>query len=170
MKRKELIACVVLFVIASFGWITLIIYANIRYISEANTTEFAATVVSVSTEREHVIIYTEEFGDRLTTFGIRDLYDISDFTNLENGQTVFFRLENIWAERFKELLLPFPIVSLRTEEVEIVSLSSFNEHRANMHTWVTVAGIVFFLFFLLLAIYFALRLKKDRARVVLSAE
>lgn len=163
MKHKKLtIFLLVLFVILFFGMLGNIVAVGntTREFSEATTTEFAATVVSVRVHGEHVVIYSEEFGGRLSTHQIRNLSDISDFTDLKNGQTVFFRIENIWLEQLEEMLF-FPIISIRTEEAEIVSLSSFTEQWADSRTTLRNTAIVFSLIFLSLAVFFAIRLKRS---------
>ena len=154
MKRKRMIVfALVLSLIFFFGTIgNVITMHNASKLTEMNTTEFTATVRSVEIDgegtREYCIIHSYEYGDKLITYSIREISDISDFTKLESGETVFFRIENIWLSNFEDMIV-FPIISIRTEEDEIVSLSSYNEYKVNslFATMITamVVGLVSFI-------------------------
>jgi hypothetical protein len=164
MKRKRMIVfALVLSLIFFFGLIgNMIIMHNSAKLTEMNTTEFEATVRSIEIygegTREYCIIHSEEYGDKLITYSIRGISDISDFDRFKSGQTVFFRVENIWLNQFEELTV-FPIVSIRTENEEIVSLSSYCEYRASSLLEPTIAGIVVILIFLMLSIHCVLLLR-----------
>ena len=98
--------------------------------SEDNTTEFASTVKSLAVEGngQYGIIYVEENeAELIIDFNI---IDIDDFNTLQAGQTIIFRVETIWLKHFEagEFM---HIVSLRTEEEEILSLSRYNEKKDN---------------------------------------
>jgi len=132
-----------------------------RHVSEANTTEFSATVENIRVAGRHVFIYLEELGESPIISNTGDLSDTGDFSHLQNGQTVYFRTEDRLLERLEELSL-ISIVSLRTEAMEIVSLSSYNARLLESRVGLTKVGITFSLIFLSLAIYFAVRLKRER--------
>jgi len=172
MKRKRMIVfALVLSLIFFFGLIgNMIIMHNSVKLTEMNTTEFEAAVRSIEIygegTHERSIIHSEEYGDKLTTYFIREISDISDFTRLESGQTVFFRVENIWLSNFEgKMYIPIeemtfiPIVSIRTENEEIVSLSSYCEYMASSLLEPTIAGIVVILIFLMLSIHCVLLLR-----------
>lgn len=164
MKRKKLtVFALILSIILLFGNIGNIIMMNITEShSEKNTTEFVATVMRVEIVGEgtykRCIIHSEEYGDKLDTYNIRGIVDMSNFTSLNSNQTIYFRTKNSWVNQFEEMSF-IPIVSLRTEEKEIVSLSSYNEFMAPSLYSATIAGIVVTTIFLLTSIHCVLLLK-----------
>ena len=163
MKRKNLAVVALIFsLLFFFGMLGNVIIMNTRNPSEANTTQFTATVRGVEIDgegiHEHCIIHSEEYGGKLSTYNIRGISDTTDFNSLKNGQFVFFRVENIWLDQIEEMRF-FPIISIRTEEEEIVSLSDYNEYMDDLRFAPTIAGIVVALIFLLASIHCILLLK-----------
>ena len=168
MNRKEFTVAVfklVFSLIIFFGTLVNVIIMNIDP-SKSNTTEFTATVKSVKIvgegARDYCVIYSKEYGNKIITDNVREISDISDFTGLKEGQLVFFRVENIWLDqsgKIKEMDF-IPIVSIRTAEKEIVSLSDYNEYRDNMRLPPTLAAIVVALIFLFISIRCISRLKE----------
>jgi hypothetical protein len=146
MKRKKLIVFVLSFsFVLFFGMLGNVIIMNTKEkSSEVNTTEFTATIKSIEIDgegtNEYCIIFSEEYGNKLSTYNIRKISEISDFNRLESGQTVFFRVENIWLNQFEEMTF-IPIVSIRTGEKEIVSLNNYNEYMDDLRLAPTIAGI-----------------------------
>ena len=160
--KKIMMIVSILLVVLSGGMIGIVIMINTTEYSEINTTEFTATVRGVEIKGEdthtHYIIYSEEYGDKLNTYNIRRIGDISDFDNLKKGQTVFFRMENIWLNQYEDMTF-FPIISIRTEEKEIVSLSDYNSEKEALRFAPTIAGVVVALIFLCLSLYCIFLLK-----------
>lgn len=133
----------VFFLIGALG--NIIIMNNMEEFSEGNTTEFMATVVHVNvnapatTERD--ILYTEEYTDKINLLNIRKFIDMKDFAYIQPGQIIFFRVDNVLLDQFDKIK-SINIVSLRTEEKEIVSLSRYNEAGERELFFVTVAGSI----------------------------
>lgn len=104
MKRKGLI--VVVLVVSLFSFIgsvgSLIVACNIEKISTSKTTEFSAIVTDIkvvgSGASKSGKIYTEEYGDKLNIFYIKDVADMDGFSSLKEGQRIFFRIENVWLD------------------------------------------------------------------------
>jgi len=164
MKRKYLTVIVLIVsMIFFFGSIGNVIIMNkTEKLSVVNTTEFTATVKSVGIAgegtHEYCIIYSEEYGDKLSTYDIRRITDIGDFSSLKKGETVFFRTNNIWIDKFEEMKF-IPVLTIRTEKEDIVSLTRYNEYAAPSLSAATIAGIVVALIFLLTSTYCLLLLK-----------
>lgn len=164
IKRKLLIFFSILFLFFFFGMISLIIMMNnSEKPSEKNTTEFTATVIYVEMggtgAEKYGVIYTEEYSStKLNIFNIKRIGDTNDLQNLQTGQTVFFRINNVWLDQFEEMEF-VDIISLRTEEKEIFSLSNYEEYISQQRFAATIVGIVVTLIFLLASIHCAALLK-----------
>jgi uncharacterized membrane protein YeiB len=164
MKRKKLTVVSLVFSLIFFiGAVTgLIVASTTEKISEKNTTEFTATVTSIKTEGSGTgqfgKIYTEEYGDKLNIFYIKKIVDVDDFSDIQAGQTVFFRIENVWLEQFEEMDF-VTIVSLKTAEKEILSLSSYAEYMEHQYFRIRITCIIFIPILLLSSIYCVLLLK-----------
>ncbi|MCL2195024.1 MAG: hypothetical protein FWB76_03645 [Oscillospiraceae bacterium] len=163
-RKKPSIAPVVLFAILSFVMLAttvVTIIVGFEEATEENTTELTATVMSVHVIGEEpdraIVIYSVEHGNRL-----RAPYNTSDYNHLSNAETVFFRVENIRLEQLERMPI-IPRMSIRTEDVEIISLSSVNENNAALHTAAMTTGIIFSSISLLLAIFFGIRRKRSAA-------
>lgn len=164
MKRKKLTVVVLVFSILSFIATVggSIVASTVETISEKNTTEYTATVTSVKIEGSGTDKYgricTEEYGDKLLISVSKKLVDMNDFENIQAGQTVFFRIQNVWVESFEEMDFVI-IVSLKTEEKEILSLSNYAAYRENQDFKIRMIGIVGAPIFLLISVHCILRLK-----------
>lgn len=164
IKRTKLtIFVLVMSIILLFGTIGNVIIMNtVEELSEKNTTEFIATVKKVEIEGEeinkHAIIYTQEYGDKLSTFNIKEIIDIHDLNGLKTGQKIAFRTMNIWINEFEEMNV-IPIFSIRTEGNEIASLSSYNEYMAYLLPAPTIAGIAVGSILLFISLHCILLLK-----------
>lgn len=165
MKKKKLIVIMILCQIFFLGMIgNLIVMHFIDKKTEENTTEFEATISEVDIKNEgediSIKIDTEEYGSLLyISPSISEKIDMNSINNLPKGQTIFFRIEDHMIEQFGEVYF-CNIVSLRTTETEIISLTSYNTyiHDAAFPTRVAVgvlAGV-----FLSAFIYCIYRLKK----------
>ncbi|MGI6116051.1 hypothetical protein [Luoshenia tenuis] len=166
MKRRKLtVLALVLSLIFFFGTLGNLVIMNTSMPSEANTTELSATVTGIGIKGEgdhkYCAIYSQEYGDKLSTYELRGISDISDFTSLQRGQTIFFRVEKIWLKQIIEREnWPFiHVIAIRTEEDEIVSLDDYNKQWIEGHVAPTIAGSVVVFIFLLLSIHCALLLK-----------
>ena len=71
---------------------------------------------------------------------------------------MFFRIENIWLDQFEETRF-IHIVSLRTEETEILSLSRYIEHMNQQNFRGKMMAIGAGTIFLLASIHWILRLR-----------
>ncbi|MCL2531970.1 MAG: hypothetical protein FWE40_07425 [Oscillospiraceae bacterium] len=162
-RKKPSMVPVVLFAILSCLVLIIMISLHINpaafpELTQENTTEFSATLAGVREGAGDTVIYSVEFRDRLVPFF---RHDIGDFDHLKSGQTVFFRVENIWLEQIATM--PFiPMITFRTEAVELSSLSSFNEQRAEGRRGLAISGIFWFSVFLVLTIFFAIRRKRSQ--------
>lgn len=158
MKKKKItIFILIVSLLFFFGTIGNIIIINtINKLSEKNTTEFTATITKVVTKGtgndEYGIIYTQEYDDKLNVYNINEITNKKDFTELQSGQTVYFRIENVWLEKFNEINF-IHIVSLRTSEKEIFSLSNYNNLMINQRTSATIAGIIVCILLFLISVY-----------------
>lgn len=66
-------------------------------VSYENTTEITATVIRVEQIMEHfdnALIYTEEYGDKISLGSFIDLADVEKLYSLEEGDSINFRVEN----------------------------------------------------------------------------
>ena len=164
IKRKKLtVVVLIISIIFFFGSIGNVIIMNkIEKLSVVNTTEFAATVKSVGIAgegtHEYCIVYSEEYGNKLSTYDIRGITDIDDFSSLKKGEKVYFRTNNNWIDNFEEMKF-IPVLTVRTEKEDIVSLDRYNEYQASSLSSATIAGIVLALIFLLTSIYCVISLK-----------
>ncbi|MCL2462317.1 MAG: hypothetical protein FWF44_06585 [Defluviitaleaceae bacterium] len=136
--------------------------STIEPASEENTTELIATVKNVEIreigDSEFGEIYTEEYGDGVIAFysGIlRETISMDDFNSLQTGETIFFRIENV---RLNNLEIFIPVVSLRTAEKEMISLSSYNQDRDSGNPSLRRGGIFFISISLLASIHCVLLL------------
>ena len=164
MKRKKTtVVFLILSLIVFFGCLANIIVVNaIEIPSEENTTEFSATVKSVEMIEEGAYeswgIYLEEYYGPLTVSTRRGVIDMDDLNSMKPGQIVFFRIENVWLKNFEEQ--PFhTVVSLRTEDREIASLSDCVERIMDRNNGVTIVGVISMLISLLIFIHCILLFK-----------
>ncbi len=84
---------------------------------------------------------------------------MSNLINLQKGQTIFFRIENNMIEQFGEVYF-CNIVSLRTTETEIISLTDYNTYIHAAAFPARVTGIVFAGVFLAVFLYCIFKIKK----------
>ena len=113
-------------------------FLTIEGFSYANTTEFMATVTKVKVgeedNKEFATILTKEYSSELHFTNIRKIVDKNDNINLQNslqkGQEIFFRIDNKWLEALNDDSF-VGIISLRTAEEEILTLSEYDEYMKN---------------------------------------
>ena len=152
----------VLFAVGVFG--NTIVINTIGIPSEANTIEIAATVTEVRIagegDYEHYIVYTEEYGDKISTYNFRGIADMDDYTSLRSGQRVLFRTMSGWIDDSEQVTF-IPIYSMKTESGQvIVSLDDYNEYMSQDRFRASIAGVVASFFLLLVSVYCILLLKR----------
>ena len=157
-RRKYQILTIIFFILF-FG--ANVLYRNVRAMDKQTlhtTFEFTATVTKVSVEHG-VTIHTEEYGGAVQFYpNIEKYLNLSEITSLEKGQTITFRLENSQLKRFAEAGLGF-IVTLETEGKEILSLAEYNQYQHESLLPQRITTLVAAIIFLLLTIYFLLKLR-----------
>jgi hypothetical protein len=130
--------------------------------TETNTTELMGTIAKVENidtgESLYIEIYTTEYKCALyISSRVSKAIDKDDINDLKKGQTIFFRVENNNLEDFDTRNFS-NIVSLKTTEKEILSLSSYNEYAQNAAFPARITCIVIAFIFGLLAKYIKGRL------------
>lgn len=155
MKSKKRIIFFMLLslilLLSSIVCVILVTKTN-KGIFEADTTEFSATVsrfeIKGTGDNKYGILYTNEYGEKLLIR--KEFVNESNLVNLQEGQTIYFRIENNWVDVFYETDFVY-IVSLHTDEVEIISLDQYNaamhSNYNNMITAAVFTGILFLLVF-----------------------
>jgi hypothetical protein len=149
-KKGKLALSIILFVVAgvwfmgSIGW--YFIYQNIyQGIAEKNTTEYSATVSSVS----HNVIYRidiEEHAAQLSLFWKGAIIDTDTLQNLAVGQTITFRIKNGDKNKLNKAEAIIP-VALKVGDTDIITFESSNKHIRKEQLTSTlgfaVAGVTF---------------------------
>ena len=134
----------------------LTVMTNIEKPSDDNTIEFMATVknveIRVLNSSKDGVVRTEEYSTILVVPNVEKTVDINDFNNLQSGQTIFFKIDNIWADQFEEMM-GCQIVSLRTEKKEILTLNSYNEYKGRREFRAVLTVIIFCPILLLISIH-----------------
>lgn len=162
-KRKEL--TIFVFILSSLLFFVCIAVFTVPSIfvrpSEGNTTELSATIKEVEIKdtsgSEHGSIFTEEYDFELL-IKFKAAIDTNDFINLQKGQKVWFRVEHIWLDQLEETPFIYT-VSIRTEEKEIISLSSYNEFLDHEIFLIRATGVLLGLILLVIIVHFVLLLK-----------
>lgn len=131
--------------------------------TDENTTEFTAkftkSEITDTGKSVYIEIYTEDFASTLyIPVTISKNINIDDVKMLHKSQTIYFRIENKLIKQLKEIEF-CKIVSLKTEEKEIYSLSDYNRYIHDSSLAARVACVIVAIIFLLLSIYCALILK-----------
>lgn len=164
MKRKKLTIAIGIISLLMLGGIIaniFIMHTN-ESLSETNTTEFSGTVKNVATmgtgNDEYGIICTGEYESRLHIYHINDFINTNDFISLQPGQMIYFRIENTWLDTFGEMNFVH-IVSLRTNERDLISLNNYNNLMDKQQLIAIVVSIIAAILFLFIFIYCMLSLK-----------
>ena len=157
-SRRRYQILTIIFFILFFG--ANVLYRNVRSMDKQTlqtTFEFTATVTGVSVEHG-VTIHTEEYGGAVQFYpNIEKYLNLSEITSLKKGQTITFRLENSQLKRFADVGYG-AVVALKTEEKEILSLEEYNQHQHEILLPQRITTLVAAIIFLLLTIYFLLKL------------
>ena len=127
-KYKILIIISVLLFVGSLG--CAIFMFDVDKQTENTTTSYTATVknVEINTETTSAMIYTNEYATCLhITSNIGKNIDLEDLRNLENGQTIYFQIENSYTQLLDEVAF-LAATSLRSDEKTIFSLEDYNNY------------------------------------------
>ena len=68
-------------------------------------------------------------------------FESDDIKNIKVGETIKFRVKNIWAERLDSLSF-FEIVSLKSEKKEIISVDEQNEKILSQRQQATITSVI----------------------------
>ena len=146
-------------VVILIALILLIVYVSMNYqtmlegdCSLENTTEFSAVIddVQQKTVRDCALCSPANNNVLILNFSkVAKVVGTDRLSVLHNGETIYFRVQNIWipqGAQTKNLLL-IPIVSLRTETQEIMTLDEYNaaERPIVQRTMMAAWGLCVFL-------------------------
>lgn len=163
-KIKIIIMIVsLLFLVATIGLI--IFMSKINKQTEDTTTCYTATVngVDVTDTGESIFaeIYTKEYDTSLyISTNISKNIRMDDVRDLRNGQTIYFRIENIKVEQMNKVEF-IDITSLKTDTKNIFSLKDYNEYMHNFVYPAKIAGIIVALLFLFISLFCYLKIKRN---------
>lgn len=113
-------------------FVLFLIVDSLNKLNENNTTEFSAVVKSVqcidTTEDIYYLISVKEYNSDLLVDSIAaESIDSELIGKLREGDAIFFRIKNMYLKNTDdEPALFVPIVSLKTNDYEIFSLSDYN--------------------------------------------
>ena len=138
--------------------------------TEENTTEFSAVVNDVQKQNVRDCVLSSTQSDnvlRLTLDDVKTITGLDATQILKNGETVYFRIQNKWIPQGPQAVsLPFvPIVSLRTETQDIMTLEEYNnwERASRMTTtYAATAVCVMSVIAIVTCTVFLIRRKKEK--------
>lgn len=129
-----------------------------------NTTVYDATVAEIdcleAEDNYEIVIHTEEYETdlRIPDSICADI-NIATINDIKNGDTIFFRIENYKVSELNQVGF-FNIVSLRTDNQDIFSLSDYNRSiHYSVHSE-RIAGTVLVIALLALEVYLLNKIKK----------
>ena len=162
-KKRNIIFVLVLSIMLFAGSVAGLILMSMREaVLPENTTELSATLVETKRKEPGkdgvFVVYTVEYEGELLIADENAIDNRTAFTKLQAGEIVFFRIENVWLNRFEEASSTY-IVSLRTEKRDIMSLENYNALAEYQNSRITRTCMVFGPVFLLSAVYRVLLLK-----------
>lgn len=139
--------------------------SEIDKLNENNTTLFTATVnrVDVIDSGDGIFakIYVNEYDTCLQiSTNICKYIEIDDICKLKNGQTIFFRIENIKVEQMN-IVEFINVVSLKTNTKDIFSLDEYNKYIYNSAQPTRIASIIIALLFLFTSLFCFLKIKRN---------
>ena len=166
MRRlaNQIIIMIVSFILF-LGLIGLLVYIHDSYQqTEETTTLYTATVTGVEIvdngEYTSACIYTKEYENYLLiTSNIIQNIKMDDVKNLENGQTIYFGIENENAPQMNKVEF-LHITSLKTDTKVIFSLADYNQYGLESFLPGRILIIIVAVLFLANAISCFLRIKK----------
>ena len=143
MKKIVIGAIVIFFLISTI--MNLINLNNDELLSDSNTTEFSATVTRIeileSSYEKTFVIHTKEYGDKIRIHLKTEFTESDDINNIGIGETIHFRVKNIWVENLDSLSF-FEIVSLKSEKKEIISVDEQNEKILSQRQQATITSVI----------------------------
>ena len=133
MNKSKNKTTMIIFALLFFVFIVLIIsISKIDKQTENTTTLYTATVSRVNivdTGRKiFTEIHTKEYKNSLLIdTDVNKNINISDVENLQSGDLIFFRIENIKVKQINSVEF-INIVSLKTQSKEVFSLEDYNQY------------------------------------------
>lgn len=113
-------------------------------------------------ENTYVEIFTNEYGSALrVSTNIAGKIDIDSVKELNKGQTIFFRIENIKVEQLNQVEF-LDIVSLSTNTEEIYNLDQYNEYMHNAAYPARMTGVVMVIVLIVAALCCHIVIRKER--------
>lgn len=133
--------------------------------TESTTTLFTATVDGVDItdtgERVFAEIHTKEYDTSLfISANICENIKMDEIRDLKDGQTLFFRIENINVKQMNKVEF-INIVSLETNTKDIFSIDEYNEIVSDSAYPARIASIVTALLFLFISLFCFLEIKRN---------
>lgn len=162
-KIKTIIMIVsLLFFVATIGLI--ISMSEIDKQTEETTTSYIATVIGVDVintgENIFAEIHTKEYSTSLhISTNISKSIRMDDVRNLRNGQTIFFRIENIKVPQMNNVEF-VNITSLKTDTKDILSLEEYNKCIYHSSYPARIASIVMASLFLSISLFCYLKITR----------
>lgn len=133
-------------------------------LTEETTSSYTATVIGVDVVDTGVDVFAEiQTKENSTSLyisaNICKKIDIDEIRNLRNGQTIFFRIENIKKQQMNTVEF-INITSLKTDTKEIFSLEEYNKCMHSSVYPARIAGIIIASLFLSISILCYLKNQK----------
>lgn len=155
-KVKIVIMIVSMFLFAATVGL-IISMSKIDKQTENTTTFYTATVSDIDItdtgEKIFAEIHTKEYSTSLQiSTNISKNIKMDDIRDLKNGQTIFFRIENIKVEQMNKAEF-INITSLRTDAKDIFSLEEYNKYIHDSAYPTRIASIVMALLFLFISLF-----------------
>lgn len=132
MSKKLTVIIMILSMLFFLGTVGIMIsMTQIDQQTEDTTTDYSATVSNIQItdtgKSTYVAIQTKEYDSTLQiSTNISDKLNMDDVRSLQEGQTIFFRVENTKAGQMNTVQT-LNIVSLKTEQTDIFTLDDYNE-------------------------------------------
>lgn len=163
-KVKIVIMIVSMFLFAATVGL-IISMSKIDKQTENTTTFYTATVSDIDItdtgEKIFAEIHTKEYNTSLQiSTNISKNIKMDDIRDLKNGQTIFFRIENIKVEQVNKAEF-INITSLRTDTKDIFSLEEYNKYIHDSAYPTRIASIVMALLFLFISLFCYLSIKRN---------
>lgn len=160
-KRVPVILCFVFFL----GMIGLLVsmYSADKQ-TDKTVTVYSTTVSDVGIidheKSFSVYIFSKEFPPLYIAITPDQTACLEDVRALQPGQTIVFSVENYRNEKVNQALF-VPIVSLKTEQKDILTLENYNEMTHRTFIPMRISGVVAATVFLLLAVFFFVKGRKE---------
>ena len=148
-RKRYLVLGIIFTPYALMALVAMLMFLPKPSVSYENTTEFTATVTQVKQIWEYfddAIIYTEEYGEKISLGSYIDLADVEKLYSLEEGDLIKFRVEN----EYKSYLTSddmrgyIDVVSLENDGYEILPFDKvIEEDKASLSAAKISVVIVF---------------------------